>query len=149
MELVETVESILKEKGHHFWSVGPETFVYDAIKTMADKQVGALLVISGGRLVGIISERDYARKVILQGKSSKTTQVREIMTSPVTYVLPSHTLGECMRVMTDKRVRHLPVLKDEKVMGIVSIGDLVKTIISAQEETIRQLEDYITGKYPA
>lgn len=149
VELIDTIRSVLKQKPHEeVWSVSPDAWVYDAIEMMSDKQVGALLVIFEGKLAGIVSERDYARKVILQGKSSKQTQVKEIMTSPVIFVVPGHTVGECMSIMTNKRIRHLPVLDGEKVVGIVSIGDLVKWIISAQEETIQQLHDYITGKYP-
>lgn len=148
MLVVGTISDILKEKGRHIWSLTPAEFVYDAIAMMSEKHVGALLVISDGKLVGIISERDYARKVILQGKSSKETQVREIMTSPVIFVNPQQNVSECMKIMTDNRIRHLPVVEDEKVVGVVSIGDLVKWIISAQDWTIHDLENYITGKYP-
>jgi CBS domain-containing protein len=148
MNLVDTVGWVLKQKGQNIWSVPPEAWVYEAIEMMANKHVGALLVISDDKLLGIISERDYARKVILQEKSSKKTQVTEIMTSPVIYVGPEHTVEDCMRIMTNHRIRHLPVVENEKVLGVVSIGDLVKWIVSAHEETIHQLQNYITGSYP-
>jgi len=148
MKLDDTISSILRHKGNQIYSVAPTASVYEAIEIMSEKGVGALLVISDGRLNGVISERDYARKVILQGKASKQTQVLEIMTSPVIFALPRHTVDECMRIMTNSRIRHLPVVEGERVLGLVTIGDLVKWIISAQEETIHQLHNYITGRYP-
>ena len=148
MNLVDTVRSVLKEKGQNVWSVSPETCVYDAIEMMAEKYAGALLVVSEGNLVGVVSERDYARKVILQGKSSKQTPVKEIMTSPAIFVTPEQTIEDSMRIMTDKHIRHLPVVEDGKILGVVSIGDLVKWLVSAQQQTISELHDYISGKYP-
>jgi CBS domain-containing protein len=126
--------------------VSPDDSVLQAIRLMADKGIGALVVIAGEALVGIISERDYARKVVLQGKSSKDTPVSDIMSSPVVTVGPDHTVDDCMRIVTAKRIRHLPVVRDEKVVGVISIGDLVRRIISTQGETIQYLEEYIVGR---
>jgi len=136
---------ILSQKGVTAWSISPDAMVYEAIQMMADRNIGALLVTEKDKLVGIISERDYTRKVILKGKSSKTTAVKEILSSQVIQVTPSHTVQECLRLMTDHHFRHLPVLDGEKIAGIVSIGDLVNWIISAQYTTISQLQTYITG----
>jgi CBS domain-containing protein len=148
MRSVESVGALLQRKGGSVWSVAPEASVYQAIELMAEKAVGALLVIVGGRLEGILSERDYARKVILKGRSSKDTPVSQIMTSPVVTVAPRDTIDQCMAVMTDKRIRHLPVVDEGRVVGVVSMGDLVKWIISDQDRTIDQLQGYISGKYP-
>ena len=141
-----SVAHLLHAKGHAVWAIAPDASVYEAIKLMADKEVGALLVMEGQRLVGIVSERDYARKVILQGKSSRDTPVREIMTGNVVCVRPNQTVEDCMVLMTTHRIRHLPVLNDNQVRGVVSIGDLVKAVISEQEVRIQQLEQYITGR---
>lgn len=148
MELVDTVRLVLNQKDRNIWHVSPEASVYDAIEIMAGKYVGALLVISENELVGVVSERDYARKVILEGKSSKQTPVKEIMTYPVIFVTPEQTVEDCMRIMTERHIRHLPVVEDGKVLGVVSIGDLVKWVISAQQQTIFHLHNYITAKYP-
>jgi CBS domain-containing protein len=145
MKLDDTIDSVLRLKGREVWSVAPTAMVFEAIGKMSVKGVGALLVMSEGRLDGIISERDYARKVILKERSSKRTQVREIMTSTVITVAPRDTVEECMQLMTEHRIRHLPVLDQDKVVGIVSIGDLVNWTITAHEETIGQLEGYISG----
>ena len=144
-ELTTTISAVMKRKTGEVWSVPPDASVYQAIEMMAEKQVGALLVIVQGELLGIISERDYARKVILKGRLSKETSVSEIMSSPVIFVSPQHTVGDCMRIITDNRIRHLPVLQNGAVVGLVSIGDLVNWIVTEQQETIRHLEAYISG----
>ena len=147
--MAETIALILENKGNAIWSVTPDATVYDAIAIMADKGVGALLVVSERRLVGIISERDYARKVILQGKASRETTVGEIMTSPPVVATLDQSVDDCLRLMTDNRIRHLPVVSQEAVIGALSIGDLVNWIIRRQEEEIHHLHHYISGSYPA
>ena len=142
---MKTVRDVLKVKGRDVWSVGPEATVLEALQRMAAKEIGALAVVDGARLVGIISERDYARKVFLLGRSSPTTLVKEIMTSHVVHTHLDQPIEECMAVMTDKRVRHLPVIEDGNLVGIISIGDLVKAIIADQKFIIEQLERFITG----
>ena len=142
-----SIRDILREKGATVRSIDPNVTVFDALKLMADYGIGALLVLQNAKPVGLFSERDYARKVILKGRFSRETQVAEIMSSPVISVTPKDTVDQCLVVMTEKRVRHLPVLEDDKVVGILSIGDLVKWVISDQGETIDQLQNYITGRY--
>lgn len=139
-----SVRGILKSKGDSVWSVGPDDSVFEALRIMADKGVGALLVLQEGRVVGIFSERDYARKGILEGRASKDTPVRDVMTERVVYVAPGQTLEECLALMTDKRIRHLPVMEDDELLGVVSIGDLVKGIIDHQKFLIQQLEHYVS-----
>ena len=146
--MADTVSSILKYKGNDVWSVSPDESVFVAMTLMAEKGIGALVVIAGETLVGIISERDYARKVALQGKASKDIPVSDIMTSPVLSVSPNQTVDDCMRIVTTQRIRHLPVAEGEKVVGVVSIGDLVQSVISSQGETIQYLQEYIVGRCP-
>jgi CBS domain-containing protein len=141
--VLDTVHSVLENKGRDIVSISPTATVYEAIAEMAERGIGALLVLSDRNLVGIVSERDYARKVILQGRSSKETRVEEIMTPAPITVTPGHTVDECMRIMTDNRIRHLPVMDQGELKGVVSIGDLVKAIISSQAYTIDQLHTYI------
>ena len=140
-----TVQQLLDEKGHDIQSIHPDDSVFDAIQKLASANIGALIVVEDDRPVGIFTERDYARNVVLKGKSSPTTQVREIMTTRVVYARPEQTVEQCMAVMTDKHIRHLPVLSDEKLIGMISIGDLVKSIIADQKYTIEQLEQLIHG----
>jgi predicted transcriptional regulator len=144
-----SVKQIIQSKGNYYCSVEPETTVYDALQLMADRDIGAVLVISGGRVVGMFSERDYARKVILKGKASKETSVAELMTSPVVTIGPDDTIDYCMALMTVKKHRHLPVIEENRILGVVSIGDVVHSIISNQKSTIRDLERFIYGAdYP-
>ena len=142
------VSTVLRGKDRKVFSIAPDASVYDAISLMVDNSIGSLLVLSGGVLVGILSERDYARKVVLRSRSAKDTPVCDIMTSPVVTVTPAHTVEACLRIMTDRRIRHLPVLEGSAIVGILSIGDLVRSVITVQGETIQYLEQYIGGPYP-
>jgi len=148
MEITTAARTLLDHKGRDMWTIAPDATVFDAIQLMTDRNVGALPVLDADRLVGIVSERDYMSKVMLKGKSSKDTPVREIMTRDAVTVSPDQSVSECMRIITEHRVRHLPVVDGEKLVGIVSIGDLVKWIIATQRTTIEQLEKYIVGGYP-
>jgi CBS domain-containing protein len=142
---VKTIKQLLDEKGSDIWHIGPKETVFQAIKDMAEKEIGALVVLNNGKLVGIISERDYARKVILKSKASHDTTVEEIMTTPVVCGRLDQTVDECMALITEKRVRHLPIIDHDRVIGVISIGDLVKSIIADQRFVIEQLEHYISG----
>jgi CBS domain-containing protein len=142
---MKTVREILAAKGGKVWSISPDATVFDALKEMADNDVGALVVLDGGTVAGLLSERDYARKVILHGRSSKDLQVKEIMSSKVYFVNPEQNIEDCMALFTNKRVRHLPVMESDKLTGIISIGDVVKATIAEHEYTIKHLENYITG----
>jgi CBS domain-containing protein len=142
-----TVEALLKAKGSDIWSISPQATVYQALETMSEKETGALLVLDDDKLVGIVTERDYARKLVLKGKSSRDTQVSELMTRDVLYMEPHNTVQDCMVLMTAKRVRHLPVIDEGQLVGIVTIGDVVKQVMSEQEFAIKELEKYIAGSY--
>lgn len=148
MEIIGTVSGILANKGQQVWTISPEATVYEAIRVMAEKNIGALLVVRDGKPVGMISERDYARKIVLQGRTSRDTRVAEILSSHLISATPQTSVAECMRLMTEHRIRHLPVIEGNKVVGIVSIGDLVNWIISTQSSVIQQLTNYISGQYP-
>jgi len=142
---MDKVWQLLDNKGHQVWSIGPDDMIIQALKLMADKDVGALVVLDSGELVGIFSERDYARRVRLQGKDSADTPVREVMSTHVLYVRPDQNVEQCMALMTDKHIRHLPVVDRGELVGLISIGDVVKSVISQQVFVIQQLENYITG----
>ena len=142
---MENIRELLAEKGHDVWSIGPDVTVFEAIELMSGKEIGALVVVDHDRLVGIMSERDYARKVILDGRSSKDTLVREIMTLRVIYAQPHQSIEDCMMIMSDNRIRHMPVLEDERLIGMISLKDLAQAIISEQRTMIEQLETYIIG----
>jgi CBS domain-containing protein len=148
MNITGTVGSVLSHKPTQLWSIHPEATVFEAIQLMADKNIGALLVLENHRLLGVFSERDYTRKIALKGRSSRETPVREVLSSPVVSVAPGSSVEDCMRLMTEHRVRHLPVLEAGELIGLVSIGDLVNWTISAQHVALNQMADYISGKYP-
>jgi len=142
-----TVQQLLKEKGRDIWSIAPQATAYEALQLMAEKNVGALLVLDSGKLVGIFSERDYARKVILKGKASKETPISALMTKKICVIDSQATMETCMHLMTDKHIRHLPVTENDQLVGVISIGDVVKQVISDQKFTIKELEKYISGSY--
>ena len=148
MNIIDPASAVLDQKGHEIFCISPETTVFDAIQMMNEKNVGSLLVMKDSQLIGIVSERDYTRKVILKGRASKDTKVSDIMVSPPRTVGPSNTVEDCMRIMTIERVRHLPVVDNGKVVGVLSIGNLVNWIISAQSAQISQLQNYMAGQYP-
>lgn len=148
MEMPGTVAAILDVKGREVFTTSPDATVFEAIRDLADRNIGALLVMDGARLVGVFSERDYTRKVALHGRSSKEMRVREVITGRIIWITPTTPLPECMHLMTENRVRHLPVMENGKVTGVVSIGDLVNFIMNAQQATIDQLHNYISGGYP-
>ncbi len=148
MKVVGTVVDLLRHKGHAVWSLPPDATVQQAIALMAEKNIGAVVVLSGEKLVGIFSERDCTRRVALKGCDPRETKLREVISAPVLTVTPDHTVEECMRLMTEHRMRHLPVLQGDKLVGLVSIGDVVNWIISAQSTALQQMEGYITGQYP-
>ena len=141
-----TVERLLQHKGHTVWSIGPDASVFEAVQLMADKRVGALMVVEGNRLIGVISERDYAREIVLKDRASRDTPVSAIMTHRVLYVRPEQTLEECMALMTEKNLRHLPVLDDGRLVGVISMRDVVKDLIAEKEFLIEQMENYITDR---
>lgn len=149
MDVSGNISAILNQKGGDIFSISPDDSVFDAVSMLAEKNIGAVLVMDGEKLVGLLSERDYTRKVMLRGKRSRETKVAEIMSTDLKVVNPRESVDECLRLMTDKRIRHLPVLEDDKVVGIISIGDLVKWVISCQSAAIAHLENYISGGYSA
>ena len=148
MEIFGTVSDILRNKGNQVWTTTPETWVIDAVRMMGEKNVGALVVLEDGQAAGVFSERDYSRKVVLCGRTSQNTKVGEILSRPAITVTPTDSIDDCMRVMTDRRVRHLPVVEGGALVGLVSLGDLVNWVIHVQRETINHLQSYITGSYP-
>ncbi len=148
MEFIGNVHHILQAKGSEVWTIGPEKMVIDALKLMGEKDIGAVVVVEGADVLGVISERDYSRKIVLQGRTSRGTAVGEVLSRPAIVVRPESTIEECMELMTDKRVRHLPVVDQGRLVGLVSIGDLVRWIIRSQSEAIQHLHGYISGQYP-